>query len=162
MIEIIKRGIIHPVIDLLKQGVTPEKISLSIALGGTVGIFPVIGTTSLFCGLLSYFLRLNMIAIQAVNYAVYPVQILMLVPFVRLGESISGSEPFPISTDAIIAMLKLGLIPTVRYFWEATINGIMGWAVISTPSAFLVYIIIVPILRKTAEKYKNLRKTEKG
>jgi hypothetical protein len=30
-------------VDLLRQGITPEKIALSIALGAVLGIFPVLG-----------------------------------------------------------------------------------------------------------------------
>ncbi|MCE9499109.1 MAG: DUF2062 domain-containing protein [Leptospira sp.] len=162
MTGLFKRKILHPVIDLLKQGVTPEKISLSIALGGTFGCFPVIGATSLLCGLLSYFLRLNMIAIQAINYAVYPVQILMLVPFVRLGEYVTGSENFPISPNAILSMLKEGILQTIVYFWSATLHAILGWTIIALPAAIFGYFLFLPVLRKTAQKYRNLKGNSKS
>lgn len=159
MMEFIKRKIITPILTLLKQGVTPEKISLSIALGGTIGVFPVIGSTSILCGIMGVSLRLNMVAIQVVNYAVYPLQLLLLVPFVRLGEYVLGSDPFPISPTAILEMLKLGILETIRYFWDATMHGILGWSIIFVPSAIVAYFIFLPILRKTAEQYKNLKRT---
>lgn len=162
MIEFIHRKIINPILVLLKQGVTPEKISLSIALGGTFGVFPVIGSTSILCGIMGVSLRLNMIAIQVVNYSVYPLQLLLLVPFVRLGEYMLGSDPFPISPTAILEMLRLGLMETIRYFWYATMHGILGWSIISIPVAIIIYFMFLPILRKTAEQYHNLKKNEQG
>ncbi|MEQ1352439.1 MAG: hypothetical protein ABLT11_00385 [Candidatus Acidiferrum sp.] len=37
------RKIVRPVVDLLRQGITPEKIALSIACGLILGIFPALG-----------------------------------------------------------------------------------------------------------------------
>ena len=37
------RKLIRPLLELLRQGVTPEKLSMSIALGAALGMIPVIG-----------------------------------------------------------------------------------------------------------------------
>ena len=47
----IYRKLVQPFIDLLKQGVTPEKIALTVALGITLGVTPVIGSTTMLCTL---------------------------------------------------------------------------------------------------------------
>src|SRR5580698_6163140 len=47
----IYRKLIQPFIDLLKQGVTPEKIALTVALGVSLGVTPVIGSTTMLCTL---------------------------------------------------------------------------------------------------------------
>lgn len=67
-----RRRIVNPLVDLLRQGITSEKIALSIALGITLGITPVIGSTSILCFLAAILLGLNAPAIQLVNYLVYP------------------------------------------------------------------------------------------
>jgi hypothetical protein len=38
----IHRKLLQPFIELLKQGVTPEKIALTVALGISLGVIPVI------------------------------------------------------------------------------------------------------------------------
>jgi hypothetical protein len=38
------RKVVLPVVELLRQGITPEKIALSIALGAVIGVFPVFST----------------------------------------------------------------------------------------------------------------------
>jgi uncharacterized protein (DUF2062 family) len=40
------RHLVRPILDLLRQGVTPEKIALSLALGMALGVFPVLGSTT--------------------------------------------------------------------------------------------------------------------
>ncbi len=69
------RRLLRPILDLLRQGVTPEKMALSLALGGALGVFPALGCTTLLCLIAAIVLRLNLPAIQIVNYFVYPIQI---------------------------------------------------------------------------------------
>src|ERR1035438_1407369 len=78
--------LLRPIIELLKQEVTPEKMALSLALGAALGIFPALGWTTALCAIAALTLRLNLPAIQIVNYFVYPLQIVLLIPFFRLGE----------------------------------------------------------------------------
>ncbi len=77
----LRRKIVNPILDLLRQGITPEKIALSIALGLTLGVAPVLGSTSILCLLAAFVLGLNLPAIQLVNYLVYPLQLALLAPF---------------------------------------------------------------------------------
>jgi len=65
------RNILVPIVDLLRQGITPEKIALSVALGAVLGIFPVLGSTTLLCAAAAFILRLNMPPIQVVNFLIY-------------------------------------------------------------------------------------------
>lgn len=81
------RRLAQPLLDLLRQGVTPEKLALSIALGAVFGIFPALGWTTALCALIAFLWRLNLPAIQIVNYFMYPVQIAFLLPFFRLGKN---------------------------------------------------------------------------
>ena len=90
------RRILTPILDLLRQGITPEKIALSIALGITLGVTPVLGSTSILCFLAAVVFRLNVPAIQLVNYFVYPLQFALLIPFIRMGEWIFAARP-PVS-----------------------------------------------------------------
>src|ERR1039457_853061 len=59
--------IIQPVLNLLRQGMTPEKVALTIALGVTLGVTPIFGLASILCFLAAILLRLNGPAIQLVN-----------------------------------------------------------------------------------------------
>src|SRR3989442_1343732 len=83
MTERWKRKAAKPLLDLWEQGVTPEAMALSIALGFALGVVPAPGCATLFCSLAALALRLNLPAIQCVNYLVYPLQITLLAPFLK-------------------------------------------------------------------------------
>src|SRR5580693_10789122 len=69
----------------LRQGISPRRLALTLALGFAIGCIPVVGIPTLVCAALALALRLNLPAIQAANYLVMPLQLLLIVPFVRLG-----------------------------------------------------------------------------
>ena len=69
----------------LRQGISPRRLALTLALGFAIGCIPVVGIPTLVCAALALALRLNLPAIQAANYAVMPLQLVLIVPFVRLG-----------------------------------------------------------------------------
>ena len=79
------RKVVQPLLELLRQGLTPEKIAFTIALGITLGVTPVLGSTALLCTLAAVAFRLNLPAIQLVNWLVYPLQLALLVPLLRIG-----------------------------------------------------------------------------
>lgn len=148
MKEFFYKKIARPIIDLLLQGISPEKIALSIAFGISLGIFPVIGSTVILCTIATFLLRLNIVAIQLVNYLVYPLQLILFIPFIRLGEFILNSEPFPISMEKIFFMLKEDIWLAIQTFWIANLHGIFAWFVVSPILTFLSYKITLPILKK--------------
>ena len=69
---LLRRRIVIPILDLLRQGIIPEKIALSIALGITLGVTPVLGSTTILCLLAAVLFRLNLPAIQLVSWVSVP------------------------------------------------------------------------------------------
>jgi uncharacterized protein (DUF2062 family) len=49
-----QRRVRDPIVLQLTQGITPEKIALTVAIGSAIGLFPIIGTTSLLCFLIGW------------------------------------------------------------------------------------------------------------
>ena len=79
--SVFKEKITLPLINLLKQGLSPSKLALVIALGMTLSVFPLLGTTTLLCTLVALFLHLNLPAIQVANYMAFPLQIIFFFLF---------------------------------------------------------------------------------
>ncbi len=148
MKEFFKRKLIHPLIDLLKQGITPEKIALSMAFGALLGIFPIIGSTVILCMLATYLLKLNIIAIQVVNYLVYPIQLILFIPFIRIGENLFQVQPFPLSMEKIFFMIKDDLPNAFKLLWLTNLYGVVAWCLIAPFAIALIYFVLLPILRK--------------
>ena len=128
---------------ILQSGITPQKLALTISLGASVGVMPVLWGTSLVCALLAALFRLNQGAMQAVNYLCYPLQIVLFIPFCRLGESF-----FPWGPRVSVALLNDALhghlAATVSLVGWASLRGVGAWLVTVPPLILLLY----PLLKR--------------
>jgi uncharacterized protein (DUF2062 family) len=148
----LQRRLVRPVIDLLRHGVTPERIALSIVFGVTLGIFPMLGVTTALCALAALSFRLNLPAIQLVNYFVYPLQIALLIPFFRLGERLFRAPHLPLSMPQIYAMIHASMTGAVRALWTTTWHAIIVWCLTAPFAAVILYLILIPMLRRVARR----------
>ena len=135
-------------IAFLKMGSTPERLALSIALGIALGLVPALGIPTLLCTLAAFLFRLNLPAIQLVNYFVYPLQLVLLIPFIRAGERLFGAESLNVSLESIQRMMKADLWETVIRLWATTMRAVTVWLLIAPLIVALVYIAMTPILKK--------------
>jgi uncharacterized protein (DUF2062 family) len=147
-----KRRLVRPILDLLRLGVTPEKIALSVALGAALGVFPALGWSTTLCAIAAIALRLNLPAIQITNYIVYPVQIALLVPFFRWGEKLFRAPHFPISVPQIYALFHAGAWIAIKLLWTTIWHAIIVWSMIAPVFVGLVYAILLPLLRRAMQR----------
>ena len=143
-----RRRLLEPIIELLKQGVTPEKMALSLALGAAFGVFPALGSTTTLCAILALVLRLNLPAIQMVNYLMYPAQIALLLPYVRMGEKLFDAPHLPISVSQIHAMIRQSMWGALKLLWATTWHAIVVWALTAPFFIGLLYVTLTPLLRR--------------
>ena len=149
------RKIAEPILGLLKQGITPEKIALSIAVGVALGVFPVLGSTTALCAAAAVLLRLNLPAIQIVNWLVYPLQIVLLLPFIRLGEAMYQAPPLPLNTTQLLALVRAGAWAATKQLWRSGIHAITAWTLVAPLGAGLIYMILAPLLRRAQLRGSN-------
>jgi len=156
--RIMKRGFFHrrvvaPIVALLTQGITPEKIALSLAFGIVLGIFPVLGSTTVLCAVAALIFQLNLPAIQIVNYLIYPLQLFLLVPFIRMGEKLFRASPLPLSLTQILTLLRADPPHAISWLWVAEVRAIFAWLLVGAPAIFLLYILLSGLLRQVASSY---------
>lgn len=143
----IKQRLVDPVANLLRQGITPEKIAAAIAAGVVLGLFPVLGTTTILCALAAAWLGLNLPLIQLVNAVVYPFQILLLIPMLEWGQSLFGQPRLPLTLEKLTAMVRASAWQTITALGGATLRAIAVWILASCVVAPAIYFILVPALR---------------
>lgn len=148
MRDFFKRRLVAPLLQLLRQGVTPEKLALSVALGAVIAIVPVLGVSTALCALLAIALRLNMPAIQIVNYLLTPVQLLLIIPFLRFGEWLTGASRYPVTLESGLALLSHGILNAVRVLWDAIVNATVGWTALAPFAAAALYLVCKPAFRR--------------
>ncbi|UCD79323.1 MAG: DUF2062 domain-containing protein [Desulfobacterales bacterium] len=137
-----------PILNLLKMGLSPEKLSLSMACGAVIGIFPILGTTTLICAAIAIVWRLNLPAIQLSNYLVYPLQIALLIPFISFGAFIFRVDPPPLSIQELSALFQQDFWGTFAYFFGTIMHAVVAWLLVCAPVFPVLYFVLVPIFRK--------------
>jgi len=132
---------------LLREGLTPDKIALTICLGGAVGVLPLLWGTTLLCVGLAARLGLNQAALQAVNYLFYPLQIALFFPFFRLGAKLLPWGPV-VSQEAVQGALHGHFSAACAALGWATLKALGAWLMITPPCALLLYPLLLCFLRR--------------
>lgn len=150
-----RQRVLTPIIDLLKQGITPEKIALSIAFGAVLGVLPALGITTVLCLVLAIVFRLNLVAIQVVNYAMYPLQLLLLVPFIRMGEAIFRARKFDITLAQIELLYRGSWMAALRVLWTSLWHAMTAWALVAPFACLAIYFVMKPVLHRAAVRVRG-------
>lgn len=152
MVEFLRRRLVEPVLALLRQGLAPRELALCLALGTGIGLFPVLGISTPLLAAIALLRRLNLAAIQLVNYLIYPLQLLLIIPFVRLGEALTGAAPQPLTLSAGLEMMSQGAWQAVVTLWDAIVHAALGWALIGPAGIYVMYRLLEPVLRRASQK----------
>lgn len=144
-----QRRVRAPLLALLTQGATPEKLASGIAWGCVCSLFPFLGFTTLLNAGVAFWRKLNQPLMQAINYALTPVHLVMILVYVRIGETIwrAQDERFSVS-EMIRAFGELSAGEFLQRFGWAGVHAFTAWA-LTAPIVFgLVYLIARPALRR--------------
>jgi uncharacterized protein (DUF2062 family) len=146
-----RRRVVDVIVGQLKQGITPDKIALTIALGALLAIFPILGSTTLLCAIAAAGLRLNQPVIQLVNYLLYPLQIALLIPFYRAGEWF-GAPHLSLSIPQLAERFAAGPLRFIVDFGTIALGGIAAWMVVAPLAIAAIYFGLRLPLRAAAER----------
>jgi uncharacterized protein (DUF2062 family) len=144
----IYRRIVLPVLALLRMGATPQKLAWSIAVGLLIGINPVLGTTTILCLAVAFVFRLNVAASQLGNHVVYPLQLILIIPFIRLASRIFHTAPMPLSAKELIHGAREHPVALIRQLWLWEWHAFLLWAAIAAIAIPLIALALTPLLRK--------------
>lgn len=144
----LRRRLVDPLLRQLTQGVTPGALALALALGLVLGVLPVLGATTLLCALAAAALRLNQPAIQVANYAAYPLQLLLYLPFFRAGAWLFGEPPVSFTLGQVRAQLEADLLGTVGTYAGANARAVVAWAALAVPATLTLHLLLRPLLAR--------------
>ncbi len=150
-----QRRIAGPVRQQLTQGITPDEIALTLALGFTLGIFPILGSGFLLCGLAAWLLRLNQPLIQAIGTLAYPLQLILLLPFYRAGEALFGVPPVPLSIPVLLSRFFDDVPQFLKEYGMTGVRGIVVWALLAPLLLGLLHFSLRPALRRLRQRRKQ-------
>jgi len=145
-----RRRIVDPLLALLRQGVSPQRLALCVAIGIVVGNIPILGLSTALCALIALVFRLNLPAMQLVQALMAPTQVLLIIPFVRLGEWILRAPRQPLSIEAGLALLAHGVGHAVVVLWDAILHAGFAFLLVAPLAIFTLYRALLPVFAHAA------------
>jgi uncharacterized protein (DUF2062 family) len=148
----LRRRILEPLLALLRQGISPNRLALCVAIGVVVGNIPILGVSTLLCAAIAVVFRLNLPAIQLVQAAMAPTQVLLIIPFVRLGEWILRVPAQPLSIKEGLALLAQGAGHAIVVLWDAILHAGLAWILVAPFAVFLLHKLFTPMFSRAAAR----------
>ena len=155
-----RRWLVAPVVTQLTHGTSPDRIGWTIALGMVVGVFPIMGSTTLVCLLIGWLLGLNQPVLHVFRAVVYPLHLALILIFIRLGERLYGAPLISFSIPQLIGKFKDSPLQFARDFGMAAWHGVSAWLLIAPVAAVLIKMAAMPALRKLSLSLKRRQEVE--
>ncbi len=158
----VQRRLVDPFMSLLKAGLSPGSLALTVGLGVAFGLGPTVGLTTIISTAVALRLRLNVAAMQLVCHLLSPVQLLLLLPFLRWGATLLGQGP--VVAHLSVAQIKHmwtanGWQYVLHLLWRAELGAIIIWAVAAVPVVLALYVGLQPLFRKLLKKHEAAEAT---
>ncbi len=145
----LRRRLLAPLRQQLTQGVTPDRLALTLGLGTACSLFPFLGLTSLLNLGVGIFFRLNHPILQTLNQLLGVVQLALIFVYVRLGEWIWGREETSFSISEVIRVFREESLS--RFFqqfgWAGT-HALTAWLLTTPLLVWIIYSSVRPMLRR--------------
>jgi uncharacterized protein (DUF2062 family) len=145
-----QRRLRDPILAQLKQGVTPDKIALTLALGVACGLFPFIGLTTLLCFIVAIVFKLNQPIIHVVNQLLWPVHLTAIVFYIRSGEWLYGIRPIRYNPSEIAHLFMHSQRAFWQHFGAISLCAFITWLILMPFIVIGIYYPVRPLLRKVA------------
>lgn len=146
-----QRRVVRPLVALFRQGLTPDRIAFTLAIGTVCSLFPFLGFTTALNLAVGLRLGLNQPLLQALNYALSPVHLVMIVIYVRIGEWLWRAPGAPFSVvDLLRTFRDAPLTEFIHRFGWAGVHAFTAWAISGPFIAWAIYHATRPALRRLA------------
>lgn len=132
--------------ELLKQGITPKQLALSITIAAVVSLFPVFGISTIVLTALAIRFKLNLPIMIVLSYVIEPIKAVLFIPFINIGETLFGTAHTLLTFDAIKASYNLSFFNTLKSLSYELLCGFAGWSVAVLPAAILFYFLLKVII----------------
>ncbi len=146
-----RRRVRDPLVALLSQGLSPDKLALMLGIGSVCSLFPFLGFTSLLNLLVGWCLGLNQPLLQLLNQLLGPVQLALIFVYVRVGEWLwqAGEGGFTLG-EMLRAFRESDPAGFLQQFGWAGVHAATAWGLTSPVLVAAVYCSTRPVLRRLA------------
>ena len=142
--------ILRPIRQQLTQGTSPHKVAQAIAFGLTLGIFPIIGSTTLLTLAFGIPLQLNQPILQVFKTLATPLQWVFILGFYRLGERLFQATPVSLSIPTMLSEFGEAPLPFFMKYGLTALYGVAVWCLIAPFLIAALHFAIKPLIQRFA------------
>ena len=109
----------------------------------------------MLCVIVGQIFRLRQVAMQAVNYLIFPLQIILMPVFVKIGDSLFGAKT--VSLNPLMLRSEFSAMGPQMFFEKfglAGIHAISAWALILPVPTMLLAHVLRPIFTRISERVR--------
>jgi len=128
-------------VALFKQGLSPIELTQSILVSVLISIIPILGLSTFLLTVLSIKRKLNLPIMIAISYIIWPLQILLIVPFINIGEFIFSVPQSNHSVEEIITSFQERFFGTLSDLSLELLCGFGGWLLTAVPIFSAIYMV---------------------
>lgn len=150
-----QRRFVQPIVTQFRQGLGAESIALTFAVAGTAGMFPLLGFTTVLCGIIAVRWKLNQALVQFLCLCMYPVHLATLLPFYRAGEMLFQQPHMELSIPIIIKQFFTDFPHFFQNYGMTGVRGVLVWALITPVFGAVIYFLTRPPLRAWANRVRH-------
>lgn len=143
-----QRRIVAPLRAQLTQGVTPDRLALTLGVGTACSLLPFLGFTSLLNLGVGFALRLNQPILQTLNQLLGPLQLALILAYVRFGEWLWQVPPMPVSPATLVAAFREDPAAFLTRFGWTGIHAASAWLLSVPLIVGIIYAALRPVLRR--------------
>jgi uncharacterized protein (DUF2062 family) len=138
------------VLEYLQSGLAPRQLAFTLALGFAIGCIPLLGVTTAICALLALVLRLNMPAIQAANWIAMPLQVVLLIPFLRLGQWLFRGQSIAFNPKVLAAQIEATPWHVLVQMSGLFGHALLAWLLTAGPALLLMTLLLTPVMHRVS------------
>jgi uncharacterized protein (DUF2062 family) len=143
-----KKGFKSWLLSFIKRGTSARDLAKAITLGFMIGIMPFIGLSTLLSTFIALRWKLNLPIILAVTYIVFPIQIILLLPFYKLAALIFQKQHMLPSADSFLTRIHQDWIATVSGIGIVNLFALLVWLVCSMITGWFFYKAVLLLVKK--------------
>jgi len=129
------------------MGASPDKLAWSLAAGLLIGINPVLGSTTILCLAIAFAFKLNIAASQLGAHIVYPLQLLLVIPFIHIATRIFHTARLPFSAHKLLHAVRQHPVDLTHQLWQWEWHAFLLWAALTVLAVPCIALALTPFLR---------------
>lgn len=116
-----------------QQGLNWKEVIKAIIVSLLIAVIPIFGVTTLLLTFISIKFKLNLPIMIVISYLASPLQFILFLPFIHLGETIMHTEHTLLTVQEIKAAFDISFFDTIKSLLFELICGISGWLLLALP-----------------------------